>query len=98
MVKWIVAVGRSIEQLAALHPLMVVPGHSKPGLPNDTSGLDYSRRYIAAWPGMVAASKNAADLRARVQKAFPNSVDVLGGFLLGNSSKVAKGEEAAWAE
>jgi glyoxylase-like metal-dependent hydrolase (beta-lactamase superfamily II) len=90
--------GKSIDQLAALNPVIVVAGHSKPGLPNDASGLDYSRRYIAAWPKMVAASKDSADLRARVQKAFPNSIDVLGDFLLGNSSKVAKGEQAAWQE
>jgi glyoxylase-like metal-dependent hydrolase (beta-lactamase superfamily II) len=90
--------GKSIEELAALNPVIVVAGHSKPGLPNDASGLDYSRRYIAAWPKLVAASKDSADLRARVQNAFPNSIDVLGDFLLGNSSKVAKGEQAAWQE
>jgi glyoxylase-like metal-dependent hydrolase (beta-lactamase superfamily II) len=90
--------GKSIEQLAALKPVMVVAGHSKPGMPNDASGLDYSRRYIAAWPKLVAASKDSADLRTRVQKTFPDSVDVLGDFLLGNSSKVAKGEQAAWQE
>jgi glyoxylase-like metal-dependent hydrolase (beta-lactamase superfamily II) len=94
----VAAWGQSIEQLAALKPVTVVAGHSKPGLPNDSSGLDYSRRYIAAWPNLVAASKDSAELRARVQKAFPNSVDVLGDFLLGNSSKVAKGEQAAWQE
>ena len=90
--------GKALDQLAALGPVMVVPGHSKPGLPNDTSGLDFSRKYIAAWPGMVAGSKDSADLRARVQKAFPDAVDVLGDFLLGNSSRVAKGEQAAWQE
>jgi len=90
--------GKSIEQLATLEPAIVVAGHSKPGSPNDASGLDYSRRYIAAWPRLVAASKDSAELRASVQKAFPNSVDVLGDFLLGNSSRVAKGEQAAWQE
>jgi glyoxylase-like metal-dependent hydrolase (beta-lactamase superfamily II) len=90
--------GRAIESMAALKPLIVVAGHSKPGLPNDASGLDYSRRYIAMWPTLVAQSKDSAELRARVAKAFPNSIDVLGDFLLGNSSKVAKGEMPAWQE
>ncbi|MFM9851176.1 MAG: MBL fold metallo-hydrolase [Sphingomonadaceae bacterium] len=94
----VAAWGKAIEQLAALKPVLVVAGHSKPGLPNDASGLDYSRRYIAMWPKLVAASKNSVDLRARVQKAFPASIDVLGDFLLGNSSKVAMGEQAAWQE
>lgn len=90
--------GKALYQLAALEPVMVVPGHSKPGLPNDASGLDFSRKYIAEWPKLVAASKDSAELRARVQKAFPDAVDVLGDFLLGNSSKVAKGEQPAWQE
>jgi glyoxylase-like metal-dependent hydrolase (beta-lactamase superfamily II) len=94
----VAAWGQSLDRFAALKPEMVVPGHSKPGLPNDTSGLDFSRRYVAEWPKLVAASKDSADLRARVQKAFPEAVDVLGDFLLGNSSKVAKGEEPAWQE
>ncbi|MCY1670877.1 MBL fold metallo-hydrolase [Novosphingobium sp. SL115] len=94
----IAAWGRSLDRLAALKPDMVVPGHSKPGLPNDASGLEFSRRYVADWPRLVAASKDSADLRARVQKSYPEAVDVLGDFLLGNSSKVAKGEQPAWQE
>lgn len=90
--------GKAVEELAALKPVIVVAGHSKPGLPNDASGLDYSRRYIAAWPGLVAASKDSKDLTARTLKAFPNSVDVLGDFLIGNSTRVAKGEQPAWVE
>lgn len=94
----IAAWGRSLDGFAALKPEIVVAGHAKPGLPNDISGLDFSRRYIAAWPQLVKQSKDSADLRARVQKAFPDAVDVLGDFLLGNSSKVAKGEQPAWQE
>ncbi|WP_408590737.1 MBL fold metallo-hydrolase [Novosphingobium sp.] len=94
----IAAWGRSLDTLAALGPIMVVPGHSKPGLPNDVSGLAFSRKYIADWPKLVAASKDIADLRARVSAAYPQAVDVLGDFLLGNSSKVAKGEQPAWQE
>lgn len=90
--------GRSLDRLAALKPTMVVAGHAKPGLPNDASGLEFSKRYIAAWPGLVAASKDSADLRAQVHKAFPDAIDILDDFLLGNSSKVAKGEQPAWVE
>lgn len=96
--KAIAAWGKSLDGLAALHPAMIVPGHSRPGLPNDASGLDFSRRYIAEWPKLVAASKDSADLRARVKAAFPDAIDVLGDFLLDNSSKVAMGEEAPWQE
>jgi glyoxylase-like metal-dependent hydrolase (beta-lactamase superfamily II) len=94
----IVAWGKAIDSLSALKPKMVVAGHSKPGLPNDASGLAFSRRYIADWPKLVASSKNASDLAAKVKAKYPNSVDILNDFLLGNSSKVAKGEMAAWTE
>ncbi len=94
----IAAWGKANDSFIALKPEIVVAGHSKPGLANDASGLEFTRRYIAEWPKLVAASKDSADLRARVVKAFPEAVDVLGDFLLGNSSKVAKGEQAAWQE
>jgi len=94
----IAAWGRSLDTLAALHPLVVVAGHARPGLPNDISGLDFSRRYIAAWPGLVAASHSSTELRAKVAAAFPDAIDILGDFLLGNSARVAKGEQPAWQE
>ena len=31
-------------------------------------------------------------------EAYPDSIDVLGDFLLGNSSKVSMGEEPRWEE
>lgn len=94
----IAAWGKATDDFIALKPEIVVAGHAKPGLANDASGLEFTRRYIAEWPKLVAASKDSADLSARVKKAFPDAVDVLGDFLLGNSAKVAKGEQAAWQE
>src|SRR5690606_35610688 len=73
----IAAWGRSLDALAALGPEIVVAGHAKPGLPNDMSGIEFSRRYIAAWPALVAASSDSRDLQARVRAAFPDAVDVL---------------------
>jgi glyoxylase-like metal-dependent hydrolase (beta-lactamase superfamily II) len=96
--KAIAAWGKAIETLTTLKPEIVVAGHSKPGLPNDASGLDYSRRYIADWPKLVAASKNSSELTAKIKAKYPDSIDVLGDFLLGNSTKVAKGEQPAWQE
>ncbi len=96
--KGIAAWGKSLEQLAALKPEIVVAGHSKPGLPNDMSGITFSQRYIADWPKMVATSKNSGELQAKVKAAYPEAIDVLGDFLLGNSSRVAKGEQPAWQE
>ena len=94
----IAAWDKSLAQFEALKPELVVAGHAKPGLPNDASGIAFSRRYIAAWPGLVAASSDSKELEARVRKAFPAAIDVLDGFLLVNSSEVAKGEQPRWTE
>jgi glyoxylase-like metal-dependent hydrolase (beta-lactamase superfamily II) len=94
----IAAWGQSVDRLAALKPEMVVAGHAKPGLPNDPSSLAFSRDYISFWPTAVAVSKDSSALRDRIRRRFPQSIDVLGGFLLDNSSKVAKGEAPKWQE
>ena len=94
----IAAWDRALADLQALNPEVVVAGHNKPGLPNDASGIAFSRAYIAAWPGLVAASRDSKDLQARVRAAFPDAIDVLDGFLLVNSSQVAKGEQPRWEE
>jgi glyoxylase-like metal-dependent hydrolase (beta-lactamase superfamily II) len=94
----VVAWGKALDDLAALKPQIVVAGHSRPGLPNDVTGLTFTQSYIAAWPKLVAQSKNSADLRSRVQKAFPDAIDALDDFILGNSSKVAMKEEPKWTE
>jgi glyoxylase-like metal-dependent hydrolase (beta-lactamase superfamily II) len=94
----IAAWGQSVDRLAALKPELVVPGHSKPGMPNDSSALEFSRAYIAYWHEATAAAKDSADLTARVRNRFPQAIDVLDNFILGNSAKVAKGEEPKWQE
>lgn len=96
--KEIAAWGDSIDTLAALNPVMVIPGHSKPGTPNDASSLAYSRGYIDFWLKESKRVKNSEELRARVKAAYPESVDALGDFILGNSSKITMGEEPRWTE
>lgn len=96
--KEIRAWGEAIDMMAALEPEIVVAGHSKPGLPHDASSLAYSRGYIDFWLGAARKAKNSAELRAMTVEAYPDSIDVLGDFLLGNSSKVSMGEEPRWEE
>ena len=90
--------GKAVDQLAALKPELVVAGHSKPGMPNDVSSISYSRGYVDTWLKLARQSKDSAELRAKIQAAYPDSVDVLGDFLLGNSSKITKGEAPRWTE
>jgi glyoxylase-like metal-dependent hydrolase (beta-lactamase superfamily II) len=88
----------ALDTLAALGPEIVVAGHAKPGLPNDFSGLQFSMDYLSAWPELVAQSKDSADLTARVKARFPEAIDVLDNFILGNSAPVAMGEAPPWEE
>jgi glyoxylase-like metal-dependent hydrolase (beta-lactamase superfamily II) len=88
----------SLDRLAALKPTMVVAGHSKPGLPNDASGIVFSRTYLDAWTKAAASAKDSADLRGRIRRQYPQAVDVLDNFLLDNSSKVTMGEQPRWVE
>ncbi|HSG57304.1 MAG TPA: MBL fold metallo-hydrolase [Paracoccaceae bacterium] len=45
--------GDSVDLLIALDPAIVVAGHARPGLPDDLSGLTFTRDYLAAWPQLV---------------------------------------------
>lgn len=89
---------QSLDRLAALGATIVVAGHKKPGLPDDASGLVYSRRYLEVFERSVASSRNSAELAAKMKAAFPQTIDVFGDFILGTSSKVAMGEIPPWQE
>jgi glyoxylase-like metal-dependent hydrolase (beta-lactamase superfamily II) len=94
----IAAWGESLERLAALGASTVVAGHSAAGLPDDASGIAFSRDYIDAWLQAMDEAEDSAALRAAIQARFPEAVDVLGDFLLGTSSRVSMGEIPRWQE
>lgn len=94
----VAAWGDALDDLAALKPELVVAGHAKPGTPDDISGIEFSRRYITEWPKLIAVSKDSVDFRDKVRAKFPDAQDELDDFILGNSSKVAMGEEPKWEE
>lgn len=88
----------SMDMLEELQPEIVVAGHARPGLPDDASGIAFTYRYLDAWPGLVEASANAAEMQQMVREAFPTTIDVLDDFILVNSTEVAKGEQPIWEE
>lgn len=94
----VAAWAKALDELAALEPEIVVAGHAKPGLPNDASGIAFSRAYLDAWSRLVAEAKDSKDLQARVKAAFPETIDVLNDFILPNSADVAMGEQPPWEE
>ncbi len=94
----VAAWAEALERLAELEPEIVVAGHARPGLPNDASGIEFSRRYLETWPKLVSRAENSADLQDKVRAAFPNTIDVLNDFILPNSADVAMGEQEPWEE
>jgi glyoxylase-like metal-dependent hydrolase (beta-lactamase superfamily II) len=94
----IAAYKQSVEMLAALKPQIVVPGHERPGMKHDRSGLDYTIRYLDAWPKLAAKAKTADELVKLVKVEFPKSIDPNDDFSLRTSARVTKGEEPKWDE
>lgn len=62
---------KTIDQIIALNPAIIVPGHQGPGARNNMSAIDFMKKYIADWDANVAASKDAAEMRAKVVKQYP---------------------------
>jgi glyoxylase-like metal-dependent hydrolase (beta-lactamase superfamily II) len=63
---------KTIDQLAALKPEIVVPGHEGPGATRDMRSIEFMKQYIADWDANVARSKTASEMRANVLKQYPN--------------------------
>jgi glyoxylase-like metal-dependent hydrolase (beta-lactamase superfamily II) len=62
---------KTLDQIAALNAVIIVPGHQGPGATQDMKAIAWMKKYIADWDANVAASKNAAEMRAKVIKQYP---------------------------
>lgn len=94
----IAAYRKSVEALAALKPEIVVPGHERAGSAHDRSAIDYTLRYLDAWPKLAAKARNAEELIRLVKQTFPKSIDPNGDFSLRTAARVTMGEEPKWDE
>lgn len=63
---------KSLDQILALQPLVVIPGHEGPGATRDVGSIAFMRKYVADWDANVARSANAAQMRANVLQQYPN--------------------------
>jgi len=63
---------KTIDQIMALKPVIIVPGHQGPGAKNDLSAIAFMKKYIADWDANVAKSKTREEMRANVLKQYPN--------------------------
>lgn len=62
---------KTIDQITALDPAILVPGHQGPGATRDMRSIQFMKKYIADWDANVAASKDAAEMKAKVRAQYP---------------------------
>lgn len=62
---------KTIDQIAALNPAIVVPGHEGPGATRDMRSIEWMKKYMADWDVNVSRSKDASEMRAHVLKQYP---------------------------
>ena len=62
---------KTIDQIAALKPAIVIPGHEGPGATRDMRSIEFMKKYIADWDANVARSKTPAEMRANVLAQYP---------------------------
>lgn len=62
----------TVDQIAALKPEIVVPGHQVPGAPNDASVLAFMKKYMRDSDESQALSKSAEEFRSKMKGLYPN--------------------------
>ncbi len=62
---------KTIDQITALQPVIIVPGHEGPGATRDMRSIQFMKKYIADWDSNVASSKDAAEMKAKVLAQYP---------------------------
>lgn len=78
-----------LDEIAALKPATVVPGHMLPGTPLDASAIAHTRGYLQRFEAESAKAGNAAELIKAMQHAYPQAGM---GLALDIGAKVNKGE------
>ncbi len=78
-----------LEEMQALKPAIVVPGHMAAGTALDAGNITYTRDYLQRFDAESAKAKNAAELIDAMKKAYPQAGL---GIALDIGAKVNKGE------
>ena len=79
----------TLENIRALKPEVVVPGHFMPGAAQDLRSVDFTENYIRVFQEEAAKVKNSAELTAAMKQRFP---DLGSESVLELSAKVVTGE------
>lgn len=79
-----------LDEMAALKPALVVPGHMKAGTKVDASAITFTKDYLLTFEKNLAASQNSAALINAMKQSYPTVTD--GAMSLDLGAKVNKGE------
>ncbi len=79
-----------LDEMAALKPELVVPGHMTAGTKVDASAITFTKDYLQTFEKNVTSSKDGAALIDAMKKSYPLVTDGVGSLELG--AKVNKGE------
>ncbi len=79
-----------LDEMAALKPELVVPGHMNANAKLDASAITFTKDYLQAFEKNLAASKNSSELINAMKQAYPQVTD--GAMSLEIGAKVNKGE------
>ncbi|MES2688016.1 MAG: MBL fold metallo-hydrolase [Pseudomonadota bacterium] len=79
-----------LDEMAALKPELVIPGHMKAGTPLDASAITFTKNYLQTFEKNLAANKTSASLIPAMKQSFPQVTD--GAMSLDIGAKVNTGE------
>lgn len=78
-----------LDEMAALGPDLVVPGHRLPGAPADASAITATRDYLLAFEEELGSAADGAALTDALVKRYPDNGMLIAAQI---GAKVAKGE------
>lgn len=79
-----------LDEMAALKPELIVPGHMAAGTKVDASAIAFTKNYLQTFEKNLSSSKDGATLIDAMKKSYPQVTD--GALSLDIGSKVNKGE------
>ena len=62
---------KTVSQIAALNPSIVIPGHEGPAATHDMRAIEWMKKYMVDWDANVAKSKTPTEMRANVLAQYP---------------------------
>ena len=62
----------TVDQIAALKPEIVIPGHQIAGAPNDATVLAFMKKYMQESDDAQASSKSADEFKSKMKSLYPN--------------------------